>query len=184
MKKANEFKGRRFEPTFYVPNQWIWLYPISWCHYWHQKESMAVIYYRLCSVSCCVHCSFHLPFISRQMFHLEWAVSRCFYCNLSTGLWGVLQIITWLTLCLNESSILKPGGWLQLIEVYYMIQSDNGTITENNVLRQMSTNFFSAIEGTKDPRAPLRFDSMMREAGLVELGSRMIPIPLNGWPSG
>lgn len=65
-----------------------------------------------------------------------------------------------------------------------MIQSDNGTITENSILRQMSTNFFRAIEDTKDPRAPLRFDSMMREAGLVELGSRMIPLPLNGWPSG
>lgn len=99
------------------------------------------------------------------------------------GFWGVLQD-TWLTLYLDESSILKPGGWLQLIEIYHMIQSDNGTITEDNVLRQMSTNLFSAIEGTKDPRAPLRFDSMMREAGLVELGSRMIPLPLNGWPSG
>lgn len=65
-----------------------------------------------------------------------------------------------------------------------MIQSDNGTITEHSILRQMSTNFFSTIEDTKDPRAPLRFDSMMRGAGLVELGSRMIPLPLNGWPTG
>lgn len=95
-----------------------------------------------------------------------------------------LEVCYMLTLCLGESSILKPGGWLQLIEIYHMIQSDNGTITDDNILRQMSTSFFSAIEDTKDPRAPLRFDSMMREAGLVELGSRMIPLPLNGWPVG
>lgn len=65
-----------------------------------------------------------------------------------------------------------------------MVQSDNGTITDNNILRKMSTNAFRAIEDTKDPRAPLRFDSMMRGAGLVELGNRMIPLPLNGWPTG
>lgn len=84
----------------------------------------------------------------------------------------------------KKYSILKPGGWLQLIEIYHMIQSDNGTITEDNILRQMSTNHFRCIEDTKDPRAPLRFDSMMRAAGLVELGSKMIPLPLNGWPIG
>ncbi|RPB09669.1 S-adenosyl-L-methionine-dependent methyltransferase [Morchella conica CCBAS932] len=77
--------------------------------------------------------------------------------------------------------ILKPGGWLQLVEIYPMVQSDNGMIDDNHILRQVSKNYFSSIEDTKDPRAPLKLDSMMREAGLVELGSRMVQLHLNGW---
>jgi hypothetical protein len=84
----------------------------------------------------------------------------------------------------DEHSILKPGGWLQLVEIYPMIQSDNGMIDDNHILRQVSKNYFSSIEDTKDPRAPLKLDSMMREAGLVELGSRMVQLHLNGWSNG
>ncbi|KAH8151167.1 uncharacterized protein LAJ45_04869 [Morchella importuna] len=62
-----------------------------------------------------------------------------------------------------------------------MVQSDNGMIDDNHILRQVSKNYFSSIEDTKDPRAPLKLDSMMREAGLVELGSRMVQLHLNGW---
>lgn len=84
---------------------------------------------------------------------------------------------------LDELSVLKPGGWLQLIEIYHMIQSDNGSINEDHMLRKVSSDMFGAVEDTKDPRAPLRFGSMMEAAGLVELGSKMIPLPLNGWPT-
>jgi hypothetical protein len=39
------------------------------------------------------------------------------------------------------------------------------------------------MEGRKDMRAPLHLESMMRTAGLLEIESRMIPLPLNGWPT-
>jgi len=77
--------------------------------------------------------------------------------------------------------VLKPGGWLQCVEFYYNIQSDNGSLTDNHALRQYSSTFLRAMEGKKDLRAALRLEAMMRDAGLVEIGSRMIPLPLNGW---
>jgi hypothetical protein len=83
----------------------------------------------------------------------------------------------------REFSILKPGGWLQLVEIYPMIQSDNGTINDDSILRKVSKQILRSLEGLKDPRAPLRFDSMMKEAGLVERGNRMMQLPMNGWPA-
>lgn len=32
-------------------------------------------------------------------------------------------------------------------------------------------------------RAPMRLAAMMREAGLAEVESRMVQMPLNGWPT-
>lgn len=80
--------------------------------------------------------------------------------------------------------VLKPNGWLQMTEFYYNVQSDNGTLTETNALRQWSSKMLQAYEGRKDLRAPLKLERMFREAGLVDLETRMIPIPLNGWPRG
>jgi hypothetical protein len=63
------------------------------------------------------------------------------------------------------------------------VQSDNGSLTDRHAIRQLSSTFIRAMEGRKDMRAPLHLESMMRTAGLLEIESRMIPLPLNGWPT-
>ena len=68
-----------------------------------------------------------------------------------------------------------------MVELYHNIQSDNGTMTDQHALRQISTQYLTASEGSKDLRAPLKLESFMRDAGLTELASRMIPVPMNGW---
>ena len=80
--------------------------------------------------------------------------------------------------------VLKPGGWVQMIELYWMCQSDNGSITSGHPLRQWSDKYFRSLEGIKDPRAPLRLQSLFSAAGLVEIEHRMIRLPLCGWSSG
>jgi hypothetical protein len=80
--------------------------------------------------------------------------------------------------------VLKPGGWVQMVECYYMCQSDNGSITESHALRQWSNRYINAIEGIKDPRAPMQLPSLFNAAGFVEVESRMIPLPLSGWSIG
>lgn len=71
-----------------------------------------------------------------------------------------------------------------MVEIYFNIQSDNGSITEDHGLRQWSTKFMSALAGTKDLRIPLRLGQMITNAGLVGLQARMIPLPLCGWSNG
>jgi len=79
--------------------------------------------------------------------------------------------------------VIRPGGWCQMVEIYFMAQSDNGTLTENHALRQWSTRYFESLDGLKDLRAPLRLPNMMRAAGFTEIEHRMIPLHTCGWSS-
>ena len=85
---------------------------------------------------------------------------------------------------LNPERILKPDGWVQMVECYYMCQSDNGSITESHALRQWSNKYIRSMDGTKDPRAPLQIQNMLTAAGFVNIECTMIPLPLCGWSTG
>jgi hypothetical protein len=97
--------------------------------------------------------------------------------------------------------VLKPGGWLQFVELYLIAQSDNGTITSQHAVGQLNDQFirfesqnfrgaadnlwrYSSLDNTRDIRAPLRFDSMFKEAGLVEVEKTVINVPLSAWHTG
>lgn len=71
-----------------------------------------------------------------------------------------------------------------MIECYYMCQSDNGSITDAHPLRQWSSKYIQSLQGIKDPRAPLRLQSLFTEAGFVDVQHRMIQMPLCGWSEG
>ncbi|KMP06584.1 hypothetical protein CIRG_06265 [Coccidioides immitis RMSCC 2394] len=79
---------------------------------------------------------------------------------------------------------LKRGGWAQMVEIYFNIQSDNGALTENHALRKWSSSYIKALEGVKDVRAGMKLTSLMTSAGLVDIESKMIPLPLSGWSNG
>lgn len=80
--------------------------------------------------------------------------------------------------------VLKPGGWVQIVECYHMCQSDNGMITETHALRQWSRLYLRSLDGLKDLRAPLRMQDLLTAAGLVNIEAKMIPLPLCEWPLG
>ena len=85
---------------------------------------------------------------------------------------------------LTHTRVLKPGGWVQMVDCYYMCQSDSGSITDESALRQWSTKYIQSLADMKDPRAPLQLQNMCNAAGLVSVESRMIPLPLCEWSSG
>ena len=73
---------------------------------------------------------------------------------------------------------------MQMVECYYMCQSDNGSITESHAIRQWSNNYIRSIDGIKDPRIPLQLHNLCTAAGFVDIESRMIPLPLCAWSNG
>jgi len=75
----------------------------------------------------------------------------------------------------------RPGGWCQMVEIYFQCQSDNGTLLENHALRQWSTHYFESLAGIKDLRIPLRLQNVMREAGFVEVEQTMLPLHTCAW---
>ncbi|KAG0649526.1 Methyltransferase laeA [Hyphodiscus hymeniophilus] len=98
--------------------------------------------------------------------------------------------------------VLRGGGWSQMVEVYYNVQSDNGSLTpgtlsqvgetecllisncSEHALSQWSARYLESMEGLKDLRVPLRLSNMMRAAGFVDVESRMIQLPTCAWSTG
>ncbi|KAK1766742.1 S-adenosyl-L-methionine-dependent methyltransferase [Phialemonium atrogriseum] len=79
--------------------------------------------------------------------------------------------------------VLRPGGWCQMVEIYFNAQSDNGTLTDNHALRTWSSRYLQSLQPYKDPRAALQLQNWMTDAGFVEVERRLIILPLSGWSS-
>lgn len=73
---------------------------------------------------------------------------------------------------------------MQMVECYYMCQSDNGSITQSHPLHEWSAAYISALDGMKNPRAAMQLQALFHAAGFVEIESKMIPLPLCGWSTG
>ncbi|KAL5336185.1 S-adenosyl-L-methionine-dependent methyltransferase [Aspergillus crustosus] len=78
--------------------------------------------------------------------------------------------------------VLKPGGWVQMVEIYFNVQSDNGSINEGHALRQWSSQLMRSMEEIKDLRVGTRLRSLLTVAGFTEVDAKMIPLPLSAWP--
>lgn len=71
-----------------------------------------------------------------------------------------------------------------MVEIYYNVQSDNGAITDDHALRKWSTQYLRALEDRKDLRIGTRLRTLLMEAGLEEVDTKMIPLPLSAWSPG
>ncbi|CDM31683.1 unnamed protein product [Penicillium roqueforti FM164] len=87
----------------------------------------------------------------------------------------------WPSYLLDIVRVLKPGGWVQMVEIYFNVQSDNGSITDEHALRRWSTKYMRALEDRKDLRIGSKLRTLMTEAGFVEVDTKMIPLPLSAW---
>ncbi|OBR12300.1 UMTA methyltransferase [Colletotrichum higginsianum IMI 349063] len=84
--------------------------------------------------------------------------------------------------------VTRPGGWCQMVEIYFNAQSDNGTLTQillpDHALRRWSRRYLDSMQPYKDPRAPLHLQSWMQSAGFDSVETQMIPLPTCGWSNG
>jgi hypothetical protein len=71
-----------------------------------------------------------------------------------------------------------------MVEVYFNLQSDNGSLTDEHALRQWSSKYIRALEDLKDVRVGMRLKELLQAAGLVEVDTKIINLPMSEWPSG
>ncbi|GAB0138897.1 hypothetical protein EsDP_00007118 [Epichloe bromicola] len=77
--------------------------------------------------------------------------------------------------------VLRPGGWCQMVEMYFNAQSDNGSLSRVHALSRWSSLYLSSLARYKDPRAALQLDQWMLRAGFTEVEYRLLRIPMCPW---
>lgn len=80
--------------------------------------------------------------------------------------------------------LLKPGGWLQMVEYYPLIQSDSGRLTEQAAVRRWWLAYESSMRRlNRDPRIGRRLQQMMAEKGYRDVQVEIERLPIGGWQS-
>ncbi|CAI6337058.1 unnamed protein product [Periconia digitata] len=81
--------------------------------------------------------------------------------------------------------LLKPGGWVQMMEYYPNIQSDSGLLSDQSALTRWWTTYANAMErSNRDPRIGQRLQPLLTGAGLRNVHGARISLPIGAWPSG
>lgn len=80
--------------------------------------------------------------------------------------------------------LLRPGGWVQMVEFYYIIQSDSGLLTDDHALTHWSNGYRYSMDGDRDPRAGRNLGQLMRNAGLADIEEVTYRLPIGGWSTG
>ncbi|RDA83741.1 hypothetical protein CP532_3659 [Ophiocordyceps camponoti-leonardi (nom. inval.)] len=91
---------------------------------------------------------------------------------------GGIHSNRWRSYIQDMIRVLRPGGWCQMVEVYFNAQSDNGTLE-----REWSREYLDTMHRHKDPRAAMHLASWMRSEGFTEVESRLLTLPMCAWPS-
>ncbi|KAF2665681.1 S-adenosyl-L-methionine-dependent methyltransferase [Microthyrium microscopicum] len=87
----------------------------------------------------------------------------------------------WRTYVRDLGQLTRRGGYVQLAEFYYNIQSDNGRLTENHAIYKWGVAFRTALDVDKDPRAYRNFERYLRDAGLTNVQTMSVHIPIGDW---
>ncbi|PHH77294.1 hypothetical protein CDD80_744 [Ophiocordyceps camponoti-rufipedis] len=103
--------------------------------------------------------------------------------NRSQMVAGGINASRWPSYIQDMVRVLRPGGWCQMVEVYFNAQSDNGTLDQDHALSKWSREYLNTVHQHKDPRAAMHLASWMRNAGLTEVESRLLTLPMSAWPS-
>jgi len=80
--------------------------------------------------------------------------------------------------------LLKPGGWLQMVEYYFNFQSDNGRLTDAHALSRWYGKYAEAMQQDRDPRIGIHLEQLMRQAGLRDVTVRKYNLHVGGWSKG
>ena len=84
--------------------------------------------------------------------------------------------------------VLRPGGWVQIFEIYFNIQSDSGQIAAEDAPYQWSSRYmecmdriYNGTEGKKKMRKPLELENDLRQVGFSNVRRDIRNIHLSPW---
>ncbi|OCL10457.1 S-adenosyl-L-methionine-dependent methyltransferase [Glonium stellatum] len=77
--------------------------------------------------------------------------------------------------------LLRPNGWVQMVEYYYNFQSDSGLLTDGSAIRRWYEYYRSAMEVERNPRVGSSLQGLMRSANLVDVQGLQYSLPIGPW---
>ncbi|KAF2805662.1 uncharacterized protein BDZ99DRAFT_540279 [Mytilinidion resinicola] len=80
------------------------------------------------------------------------------------------------------------GGWVQMMEYSYFIQSDSGLLTPQHALSQWYAYYYQAMTmangGDRDPAIGGQLRQLMTNAGFSNVQGQTYSLPIGGWREG
>ena len=81
--------------------------------------------------------------------------------------------------------LLRPGGWVQIVEYYPLIQSDSGRLTDQAALRRWWQSYEASMRRlNRDPRIGRRLRDLLTQDGFRDVVVEVQHLPIGGWHSG
>ncbi len=88
----------------------------------------------------------------------------------------------WPTLYRQAYEHMAPGGWIQHLDMDISFVSDDGTVGDDHIMAQWSKTFVDAGEKMgKTFNVPDRMQSLIHDAGFVDLHQVWYKVPVGGW---
>ncbi|KAJ4362955.1 hypothetical protein N0V83_010072 [Neocucurbitaria cava] len=80
--------------------------------------------------------------------------------------------------------LLRPGGWVQLVEYYPLIQSDSGRLTDQAAVRRWWQSYEASMRRlNRDPRIGRRLKDILTQDGYRDVVVEVQHLPIGGWHS-
>ncbi|KAF2180497.1 S-adenosyl-L-methionine-dependent methyltransferase [Zopfia rhizophila CBS 207.26] len=87
----------------------------------------------------------------------------------------------WRSYVRDMKALLRPGGWLQMVEYYLNFQSYGGSLPTNSNLSAWWREYASAMDTDREPRIAHQLQGLMTAAGFREVGGSVFNLPIGPW---
>lgn len=91
----------------------------------------------------------------------------------------------WASYIQDMKLLLRPKGWVQIVEYYLNIQSSSGRLTDQSALRRWWLAYAEAMSRmNREPRIGTRLQHLFAEARFGEVRVETIQLPIGDWEAG
>lgn len=81
------------------------------------------------------------------------------------------------------ASNLKPGGWIEMQELYFVLSSDDNSIPETHAFSKWLTLVRQGLESFGvDLLGPAKSQERLKDAGFENVTERIFKVPIGTWP--
>jgi hypothetical protein len=91
----------------------------------------------------------------------------------------------WATYIGDLRLLLRRGGWVQVLEYYPLIQSDNGRLTDQSAISRWWQMYAGAMQQlNRDPRIGRQLQQLLTQNGFRDVSVDVEQLPIGDWHSG